>query len=103
MVLILPYVVYNSVLEFTKKFEDVRVTLIGDFNGLKLMENSQIKLIQNSSVPSDPKNIRAMLKEKTSMNQAIMSVVNNENDGVISGGDSGSYIASLIFKSKRIE
>ncbi|CCP24526.1 phosphate acyltransferase PlsX [Mycoplasmopsis cynos] len=98
-----PYVVYNSVLEFTKKFEDVRVTLIGDFNGLKLKENSQIKLIQNSLVPSDPKNIRAMLKEKTSMNQAIMSVVNNENDGVISGGDSGSYIASLIFKSKRIE
>lgn len=97
-------VVLKGTLDFVLNKKDVNVVLIGDFKN-KNTSNipSNIKIIQNDLKPSNPRNIRETLKENISINQAIEYLKENNAHGIISGGDSGTYISSLTFKTKRIE
>ncbi|WP_322958467.1 phosphate acyltransferase PlsX [Mycoplasmopsis felis] len=97
-------VVLKGTLDFVLNKKDVNVVLIGDFKN-KNTSNipSNIKMIQNDLKPSNPRNIRETLKENISINQAIEYLKENNAHGIISGGDSGTYISSLTFKTKRIE
>ncbi|AKF41211.1 phosphate acyltransferase [Mycoplasmopsis canis] len=97
-------VFYDASYEFLKKHSDLEITLIGNTQYIKTKEDlKNLILVNNNLKFTDPKNIRMSLKENTSMNEAITGVVEGKFDGVISGGDSGSYISSLTFKSGRIE
>ncbi|WP_117274975.1 phosphate acyltransferase PlsX [Mycoplasmopsis edwardii] len=97
-------VVYDAAVTILKKISDLEITLIGDTSNInKHTEIQNINFIENTTKLSDPRNIRQSLRENTSMNQAIMDLKEGNYDGVISGGDSGSYMASLTFKSGRIE
>lgn len=89
--------------EFLINHQDLKLTLIGDLSKLSIKEiPEQISLIDNKHKNSDPKNLRQNLKEPTSMNQAITMLQENQAQGIISGGESGNYIAALTFKVGRL-
>ncbi|QNM93943.1 phosphate acyltransferase PlsX [Mycoplasma sp. Pen4] len=90
--------------EFANNNPTYKIKLVGDVAELKELNNfANIELIENKNKPTDPKNIRKTLQENTSMNQAIEILKNNEADGIISSGDSGSYLSALTLKMKRLQ
>ncbi|MGZ9756262.1 phosphate acyltransferase PlsX [Mycoplasma sp. 4423] len=95
-------VAYNAAAKFVNNYQDVQIILVGNFDK-SINKHPNIQIIYNPNKPSNPRNIRASLKENNSMNAAINIINENKADGVISGGDSGSYIAALTFKLKRID
>ncbi|WP_025755218.1 phosphate acyltransferase PlsX [Mycoplasmopsis cricetuli] len=89
--------------EFALSNPDIKIILIGDIKNAKNDDfpiNIEVK--KNDKIPTDPKNFKQTLRENTSMNEAIELVKNNEANCILSSGDSGSYIASLTLKIKRI-
>ncbi|WP_027121139.1 phosphate acyltransferase PlsX [Mycoplasma leonicaptivi] len=95
---------YDTSAKFALNNLDCKITLIGDLSKIKINNTIEnLNLINNSLKFSDPRNLRESLKEETSMNQAVKMIVNNQADGIISGGDSGNYVSSLLFKAKRLE
>lgn len=101
----------NSALAATKLFlktnKNYAIILVGPkaeiekYYGKNMPEN--LEIIDNSSVPSDVKNIRQSLRENTSMNVALDLVANKKANAALSSGDSGTYLAAATFKVKRLE
>ncbi|TDV24329.1 phosphate:acyl-[acyl carrier protein] acyltransferase [Mycoplasmopsis mustelae] len=96
-----PQVAYDAALEFCLQNKDVKVILIGDIKKADRQLNN-LEVIFNDYKNSDPRNILGGLKKPTSMNKAIELLQDNQVDGIISGGDSGSYISALTLKAKRL-
>ncbi|WP_036452677.1 phosphate acyltransferase PlsX [Mycoplasma buteonis] len=91
--------------QFAKQNPNFQISLIGDFqkkSDLELTNISNIKLLNNPTTPTNPKDLRGSMMEKTSMNQAIDLLKNKEADAILSSGDSGCYISSLTFKIGRL-
>ncbi|VEU58748.1 phosphate acyltransferase PlsX [Mycoplasmopsis gallinacea] len=99
-----PMAAFFASLKFAKNNPEIEIILVGNTDEIKYDQEipSNIKLILNKNKPSDIKNIRAIIKEDFSMNQAIDLVLNKEADAIISSGDSGAYISLLTLKAKRI-
>ncbi|QKT05633.1 phosphate acyltransferase PlsX [Mycoplasma sp. OR1901] len=89
---------------FINNNPDTEIHLVGDFKEMQT-DNlpTNIKIYQNDTKSVNPRDIRQVMRENISINQAIDLVRNNEASGIISGGDSGSYLSSLTFKLKRLE
>ncbi|MBN4083771.1 phosphate acyltransferase PlsX [Mycoplasma sp. CSL10137] len=89
---------------FVKDNPDTEIHLVGDFKNIDIsLLPKNIKIYQNNIKSANPRDIRQVMRENISINEAIDLVRNNIAQGIISGGDSGSYLASLTFKLKRLE
>lgn len=93
----------DAAFEFASKNKDIKINLIGDFTeDFQQKTPSNIEFFLNKNVPSNPKNFKKTLRESTSMNQAIDMVNSGVAQSILSSGDSGSYVATLTLKCKRI-
>ncbi|RIV16682.1 phosphate acyltransferase PlsX [Mycoplasmopsis gallopavonis] len=92
---------YAAAFEFAKNNPSFELTLIGDFENTTSPLTNLI-LVNNIAVPSNPKDLRSTLRENTSMNYAIDLAKQNKVDAILSSGDSGSYISGLTMKLGRL-
>lgn len=93
-------------LYFVKENPNIEIVLVGDkvqINQFLTENHCQISVIDNPNTVKFDENIRNMLRENTSMKEAINLVKNNQADAVITSGDSGSYLALCTFILGRLE
>ncbi|MGY5139331.1 phosphate acyltransferase PlsX [Mycoplasmopsis gallinarum] len=101
---------YASI-QFLKENPDYLIYAVGNeeeiIAGLNQIKDNEVKkrllIVNNLAVPSDKKNVRKSLHEKTSMSDCFDLLTNKEADAVLSAGDSGILLSMATLKAKRLD